>query len=204
MTPKFYCPLRLRAGLHRRRGLGLFELMISLAISATLLTAVGVAVNASSQAYQINQEQASLTQRSRLAMNRILQQIRNSQLHAPESAAAQTQFAGGAIVTDTGVEMIDSTGALVDYHFDAPNQQLVMIRNGVSYIMLHGVTAFSATLQPMQSPVSLKTGGAFDLLEQAQLTLSVKTVNHTANSTETTNTQTITLSSSVMPRKNVW
>jgi Tfp pilus assembly protein PilE len=189
---------------NRHHGLGLFELMICLVINATLLTAIGVAVNASSQSYQINQEQASLTQRARLAMNRILSQIRNTSQHSPETPSVATQFAGGAIVTDTGVQMIDLNGNLVDYHYDAVNQQLLRKSNGTSYIMLHGATAFSVTLQPMQSATSLKTGGSFDLLQRAVITLSVKTVGNTANATETTNTQTVTLSSSVMPRKNVW
>lgn len=192
----------------RRRGLGLFELMVSLAISATLLTAVGAALHTATQAYQINQEQSTLTQRARLTMNRMLAEIRNTQLHAPLTASVSTQFAGGLIVNDTGINMFTNADVPVTYKYDAANQQLLMITidNNVTatHVMLHGVTAFQITMQPMQSPTSLKTGGPFDLLERATITLTVQTVDHSANATETTNKQSITLSSSVMPRKNVW
>ncbi|MGD1278397.1 MAG: hypothetical protein ABR964_14385 [Tepidisphaeraceae bacterium] len=188
----------------RRRGLGLFELLVSLAISATLLTAVGAALHTATQAYQINQEQSTLTQRARLAMNRMLAEIRNTQLHAPLTASVVTQFAGGVIVNDIGINMFTNANVPVTYQYDAANQQLLMIDNNVTHVMLHGVTAFQITMQPMQSATSLKTGGPFDLLERATITLTVKTVDHSANATETTNRQSVTLSSSVMPRKNVW
>jgi len=188
----------------RRRGLGLFELLVSLAISATLLTAVGAALNTATQAYQINQEQSTLTQRARLAMNRILAEIRNTQLHAPLTTSVSTQFAGGAIVNDIGINMFTNADVPVTYKYDAANQQLLMIDNNVTHVMLHGVTAFQITMQPMQSATSLKTAGPFDLLERATITLTVQTVDHSANATETTNRQSVTLSSSVMPRKNVW
>ena len=188
----------------RRRGLGLFELLVSLAISATLLTAVGAALHTATQAYQINQEQSTLTQRARLAMNRMLAEIRNTQLHAPLTASVVTQFAGGVIVNDIGINMFTNANVPVTYQYDAANQQLLMIDNNVTHVMLHGVTAFQITMQPMQSATSLKTGGPFDLLERATITLTVQTVDHSANATETTNRQSVTLSSSVMPRKNVW
>jgi hypothetical protein len=186
------------------RGLGLFELLVSLAICATLLTAVGVAVNSSSIAYQINQEQSTLTQRARLAMNRILSEIRITQEHAPATASVATQFAAGQIVNDTGIQMFTTANVPVTYKYDAANQQLLMIDNNVTHTMLHGVTAFQITMQPMQSATSLKTGGPFDLLERATITLTVKTVDQTATATETTNNHSVTLSSSVMPRKNCW
>ncbi len=59
-----------------RRGFNLVELLMALTISATLLTATMVALDASFMAYQNTTEVASTHTISRLAMHRILTLIR--------------------------------------------------------------------------------------------------------------------------------
>ena len=60
------------------RGLGVVELLISLAISATVLAAVAYAVDMTFRAYSINHEMSDLMQRTRLAMYRITTTIRTT------------------------------------------------------------------------------------------------------------------------------
>src|SRR5215213_6317308 len=79
----------------RRRGMGLVELMIAMSISASLLSAVAVAVDACFRGYRINQEQAILMQRSRVAQNFICTSIRTTKEHAPLSASQKLAFDSG-------------------------------------------------------------------------------------------------------------
>ncbi len=66
-----------------RRGFNLIEMLMALAISAMLLTATMVALDASFMAYQSTTEQASTHTIARLAMNRILSLIRTGQEFGP-------------------------------------------------------------------------------------------------------------------------
>ena len=165
----FSAPRRL-GGLFRphRRGLGLAELLISLTISAMLLTAMAVAIDASFKSYQANEEQSTLTQRARLALYRMLMNIRTTSLHQPYSANQIAFFASGQTVTDTGLSMYDNNNNQITYMYDAPSQQLRMIEGGATHVMLNGVTSFQVTMQPMKSANAVKTGSlTFDLLERA-------------------------------------
>jgi Tfp pilus assembly protein PilW len=188
-----------------RHGLGLAELLISLAISAALLTAVAFAIDAAFQSYKVNQEESSLTERARLALYRMLSNIRTTQAHQPYTPAMVTSFSTGQIVTDCGIKMYDDTNTQTTYLFDSPSQQLRVIRAGVSHILLNGVKSFTVKMEPMKSAQSVKTGSqTYDLLMRATILLTLDTNSSTSKSSETTGNQTVTLSSSVMPRRNIW
>jgi len=188
----------------RRRGLGLVELMVALAIAAALLTATGVALSAATDAYQINQQQAILLQSTRTTMNRMLTTIRRCQLHAPDTTTARNQFATGTTVNDTGIDMYDNNNTLTIYRFDAANQCVNLVIGGKAHPMIEGVTAFQVTMQPMRSAQSVRTGGPWDLLQRASIVLTVKTNAKTSAATEGQGLQTLTMSASVMPRRNTW
>lgn len=188
----------------RRAGVGLAELLVALAICASLLTAVAVALDASINSYKINQEQSALTQRARLAAHRILTAIRQAEAHSPITTALVNNFTAGARVTDIGVAMIDSAGNDVTYRYDSVNRRLIQRAGGVDRVLVQGVSAFSVTLEPMRSPDSVRTGGGFDLLYRATILLTVCNDSNTTRASETTGSQTISISSSVMPRRNVW
>lgn len=187
-----------------RRGVGLVELLIALSISAALLTAVGAATHASFKAYAINAEQASLMQNARLATNRIVTYIRRYKEHQPLTAAKITNFSTGQIVTDTGISMLNDDGAQIDFSYDAVNKRVLVKEGGKTHVLLHGVTAFQVTLEPMKSSASIKAGGSFDLLRRASVLVSVKTSGNSADMNESTDSQTVTLSASIMPRRNAW
>ena len=189
----------------RRRALSLAEVLVSLVISATLLTAVAVAIDASFKSYQVNEEQSMLTQRARLALYRMLANIRTTQLHQPYSATGIASFASGQIVTDTGISMYDNTGTETTYMYDAPSQELRAIHGSTTYVLLEGVKAFQVKMEPMKSAESVKTGSqTYDLLMRTTMLITVATNSKTSAASETTGMQNVTLSSSVMPRRNVW
>lgn len=184
----------------RRKGFGLIELLVALAISAALLGATAMAVHASMMAYQINQEQATLMNRCRVTLYRLLGQIRCTTLQQPLNDV--NDFQSGLTVNDTGITMYSADGGtLYTYSWDADTQELTcQIGSGTPYVLIDGVTAFSIKMQPMKSPNS----STYDLLERATITMTVHTTSADAASVETTGQQSVTLSSSVMPRRNVW
>ena len=183
---------------------GLVELMITLAICAALLTAVAAAVNASFAAYKVNQENSTLTQRGRLTMNRILATIRVNKEHAPVTAALVTTFGTGTIVADSGIRMYDASGTLVKYSWNATTKDLSMTEGTDTRVLLNGVTNFVIKFEPMKSPTALKTGAGYDLLKRATVEITLKTDADTSKTSETTGKMSLTLSSSTMPRRNVW
>ncbi len=67
----------------RSAGLSLVELLVSLAITAMLLTATMVAIDASFQAYAAAAESASTQSATRMVVNRLLTLIRTSTAHGP-------------------------------------------------------------------------------------------------------------------------
>jgi len=198
------CNLQLKKRPPRRAGVGLVETLIALTIAAALLTATAAAIDASFKAYEVNQEQSLLMQRARLAMHRILTQIRVTAEHGPHDSTLNGNFTAGTVITDTGIEMFDADDVLYAFHHDPDTQQLLLQVDGTDHVLLEGVQTFEVKMEPMRSPTSIKTGGGYDLLKRATILLTVKTNDATSLGSETTGVQTVTLSSSVMPRRNVW
>jgi Tfp pilus assembly protein PilE len=197
-------PHPVRAVRRGRSGLVLIELMIALSISAALLVATAWAVDASIRAYQINQEQSALIQRARVALYHMTTSIRTTDAHVPDSASARSDFTSGLVVTDTGISMYDLNNQVLTYRYDAINQRLLAITGGQTYTMAEGVTAFSVKMEPMRSDESVRTGGAWDLLRRATITLSVRSNSKTTVGGDSTGQQVLTLSASTMPRQNAW
>ena len=71
----------------RRLGLSLAEVLISLAISATLLTAIAAAFSASSQVIEANDHVSRATQAARVTMNQIVTEIRRCKSVAVNSTS---------------------------------------------------------------------------------------------------------------------
>lgn len=193
-----------RAG-RSRRGLGVVELLISLAISATVLAAVAYAVDMTFRAYSINHEQSDLMQRSRIALYRITTTIRASGAHQPYNQAPLADFKTGLVVTDTGVSMTDANDKPVSFKFDpAQNRLLAIDALGTEYILLRGVEKFEIKLEPLRSRESKRVGGIYDRLMRATILMTVRTTGNSADVDETVGAQSVTLSTSVLPRRNIW
>jgi len=187
-----------------RRGAALLELLIAMSIGATLLLATAAAVNAAFVAYQTNQEQSSLLQRTRIAMERITTVIRTTKAHNPDSLSAATLFKSGQTVTDTGIDLFDVNDVETIFRYDPTNKQILAIIGGNTYVLLNSVELFQIKLEPMRSAESQRTGGPYDLLQRATILITVRTSNSTNASIETTGRQRLSLSASVMPRPNTW
>ena len=188
----------------RARGLGLIEMMLALAISAAVLTAVATAVDISFKSYAANQENSNLMQRARMAMHRITTDIRTTALHQPEKfTPAYNDFIKGKIVTTDTVylylDLNDITSDVIRYSYDPMNKMIMCINSaGDEFVVCRGVEAFSVKMEPMRSEKSIRTGGGYDLLMRATITLTVKSDANAAGA------DVVTLSTSVMPRRNVW
>jgi len=107
-----------------RRGLSLAEVMISLAISAMLLTAVAAAFTASSDAIEINDQFFRASQAARVSMTQILTEIRRANaVQAPLPTGPQTGLKSLSLWTH---DAKDRT-----YSYDVAAQKLKLITNDV-------------------------------------------------------------------------
>ncbi len=101
-----------------RRGLSLAEVMISLAISAMLLTAVAAAFTASSEAIEQNDTFFRASQAARVSMTQILTEIRRANaVQVPANNAA--------------LSMITYDNKDRTYSYDAAAQKLKLITNDI-------------------------------------------------------------------------
>lgn len=116
---------------HRtRRGLGLVEALIALAITASLLTAVGVAFTSAGNAIQMNDNFFRASQAARVSLEKILTQVRRG---AVDEAS-----------TSSNLHLITDGGQDISYVPDLANNRLLMKTNSSStdpdYVMARNVT----------------------------------------------------------------
>jgi type II secretory pathway component PulJ len=187
-----------------RLGLGLAEMLIALVISALLLTAAAVALDASFKAYTVNQEQSALMQQTRIALHRMTGMIRECRAHAPVNSGPLASFSVGSTVTDHGIAMFDDNNNEITYQYDSANKRLLCLTGTTQHTMLEGVEQFDVSLEPMRSEAAVKAAGAYDLLRRATITMAVQTTADTAVTGESTGRQVVTLSAAVAPRRNAW
>ncbi|GIW77005.1 MAG: hypothetical protein KatS3mg104_2068 [Phycisphaerae bacterium] len=184
----------------RQRGLGLVEMLVALSITAALLTAAAVAIDASLKAYSVNQTQADTLHRARIALHRISTLIRTGSDHQPVSSDTKDAFAQGQTVTDSGIELIDPQGNVLQFRFDSDHQRLLFVDNGQTYTLLKNVVRFQLRMTPSRSAISIKTGGGFDRLSRATLLLTLRPDIPVGHIDSNESEQSWTLSTSVTPR----
>lgn len=101
---------------HRNKGLSIVETLVALSISAMLLTATGVAMDASFYAYASAAESAGTQSSSRLVMQRLLALIRSSTLHDvydPDNPNAQLGAPANPPVQTVGIQMLTTNEELL-------------------------------------------------------------------------------------------
>ena len=188
-----------------RAGMAVIELLIALAIGSMVLVAVAYCVDSSFRAYSINQEQSDLMQRARLSMYRLTTSIRTTSAHQPVTTSALTDFKLGLTTTDTAITMLDYNDRPISFKFDPVQSRLVAVDNvGTEYTLLRGVEKFEVKFEPMMSQESKRVGGVYDRLLRATILITVKTAGNSVDVDEKVGAQKVTLSTSVMPRRNVW
>ena len=206
----------------KRRGLGMIELLIALAISAAVLTAVAVAADAGFQSYQANAAASDTAQRARMALDRGLALLRGTDddgdgfgtAHdpGPLTVSARADFIGGETVTDSGFIVyepyyaLDGTAAFrpISWRFDAATGELLQsVDGGPEWVVLRDVVDFRCSFQPMRSSANRRRGILeYDQLRRATMVLSVG-VSEGAGVTPDAAVETFTLSGSASPRRNV-
>jgi hypothetical protein len=111
----------------------------------------------------------------------------------------------GLVVTDRGIVMIDPNENEVGFAYDAANGILnARDKSGNDYVLLRGVERFEIKFEPMRSQQSTRTGGPYDRLLRATVLLTVRTSGNSVDVDETVGAQRVTLTSSAVPRRNVW
>lgn len=132
MTPMHASSRRFR----HRRAFNLVELLIALAISAALLTATLVALDASFKAYEATTEEASTHTVSRLAMHRVMTMIRSGQEFGPVPADPRD-----TTVFSDFIEFLLPDGQFLVIEWREASQALWVEVDGQEHMLLGGVLA---------------------------------------------------------------
>lgn len=140
-----------------RRGFNLLELLIALAISAALLTATMVALDASVTAYQSTTESASTQTIARLTMNRMMAMIRNGRNFGPypvdpEDSIVQSNFIEFELPNERVIilEWVEDDQALY-VEVTEPGTE-----SSNTYVLLEGVTTETDALGNSIPPFTLE------------------------------------------------
>jgi len=143
---RIHRPRRLRS----RRALSLPEVLISLAITALLLTAVAAAFTASASAIEVNDRFFRASQAARISLAQILALVRRCEsCNIPGYAAPATSCSGTSIniIYKDEITGTDHVDALFQFS-GSPSNQLQLVLNGVTTPLAHNVKAvtFSADM----------------------------------------------------------
>jgi len=131
-------PTRHRTARRRvRRGFNLVELLMALSISATLLTAVMVALDASFVAYQRTTEQASTQTIGRLTMHRLLTLIRSGEDFGPFPADPLDRVVESNFID---IRLVEG-GDVVTIEWRPDEEALYYLESGNEHLLLEGVLA---------------------------------------------------------------
>lgn len=131
-------------------GLSLVEMLISLAITALLLTATMVAIDASFRAYAAAAESASTQTSTRLVVHRLLSLMRTSTAHGPllpDYAADPPVDLDGYTLTSNYVELLDPDGNLIRLEYEAAENML--------YVTVTPFGAATTTREPLLGGVTV-------------------------------------------------
>ena len=198
-------PRRIRPYRTVRRGFNLVEMLIALAITAALLTATMVALDASFMAYQATTEEASTHTISRLIMNRMLTLIRTGREFGPFPVNPQD-----SLVQDDFIQFLTPNGEVLELRWVELEEALYVIRDpgGVDeewHLLLEGVVRQDDPNNPGDyiRPFTLeyKLGRR---LYRATIDLTVVPDDNMSVTLDGDNQRVIRLVASAMPRTEVY
>lgn len=184
----------------RSAGLSLVEMLISLTITAMLLTATMVAIDASFQAYASAAESASTQTSTRLVVHRLLTLMRTSTAHGPLLPDADATLSGNTL-TSNYIELIDPQGNHIRLDYDGDDDMI--------YITVTPFGGSVATQEPLLGGVSrcdfslvrrLDDDGVW-VLERGSIDFTVETDTDSTLAIEGSNAEPIRVIASTMPRK---
>lgn len=151
-----------------RRGLSIAEACISLAIAASLLTAIGSAFSSSANIIRHNDEIVRAVQGARLAVNRMTYELRTAQ---------------SAEIDDTSIELVTGLGEKRNYVYNPDTREL------------------SVTIPDPLVPLTTHTHIIARSISDVDF--ATNTVSVTVRLTATIGDNSVTLSGSATPRRNV-
>lgn len=116
---------------NRRRGLSLVELLVALSITASLLTATMVAIDASFKSYTIAAESAGTQTATRLTMHRLLTLIRTSTAHGPASTEddATVSFGADNLASHDTLIFLDPDGNIITLEYEPSEARLYVTQD---------------------------------------------------------------------------
>jgi prepilin-type N-terminal cleavage/methylation domain-containing protein len=130
-----------------RRGLGLVELLITLAITAMLLTAVAVATVASSNAVREADTFNRAAQTARVSLNLMLCDVRRGQ---PDPASC----------TSTQLRVLTAENIDKTYRYNATDKQILMFNNDIAgdpgRVVARDVTALTFAAESSGTPTATR------------------------------------------------
>lgn len=197
-------PRRIRPWRTARRGFNLVEMLIALVITATLLTATMVALDASFMAYQATTEEASTHTISRLIMNRMLTLIRTGREFGPFPVNPQD-----SLVQEDFIQFLTPNGEVLELRWVEVEEALYVIRDpgGLNewHLLLEGVVRQDDPNNPGDyiRPFTLeyKLGRR---LYRATIDLTVVPDDNMSVTLDGDNQRVIRLVASAMPRTEVY
>lgn len=192
----------------RRRGFNLIEMLIALAITAALMAATMVALDASFTAYQTTTEMASTHTIGRLALMRMLTLIRTGQQFAPFPINPQD-----TLVTSTDIQFVTPLGQLVwiewigladvDVTHPAGNALYLSTNGGDPQLILEGVMPAFDTLGNQVMPFTME----YEMgrrLYRATVDITIVPDDNMSVTIDGDNSEQIRLVASAMPRMEAY
>ena len=179
----------------RRRGFNLIEVLIALAITATLLTATLAALDASFRAYQATTEEVSTQSIGRIVMHRMLTLIRTGTDFGPfpEDPRVTT-------IQSDFIQFRTQNEEVVTISWDRNRKQLLYELEGQAAVeLLDGVVGTTDAQGVLQSPFTLSYENGRQLY-RATIDLTVEPNEVIQLDIEGDRARTIRLVGSAMPR----
>jgi len=176
-------------------------MLIALAISAMLLTATMVAIDASFHAYAVAAQSASSQTATRMVIHRLLALVRTSTAHGPLLPSPPDVTLTGEVITSNYIELIDSRGAYVRIEYRADAQQLWVVYDEhdgageVAQPLLGGVTQAAFHVRRRYDAEGVL------VLERGSIDLTVQPDQDNTMQLEVANLPPIRVVASTMPRK---
>lgn len=193
----------------RCRGLSLAEMLVSLAITALLLTATMVAIDASFKSYAFAAESASTQVSTRMVTHRVLSLIRTGTAQGPLTSADHTAFGtglpsptfSGNTVTSTYLVLTDRDGLRITLEYRADDEMLYVTTESagtpVTRPLLGGVSACSFLMERRRDA---STDFVW-VLERASVDMTVVPDVDASLGVEAGNSQPIRVVASTAPRR---
>ena len=178
-----------------RRGFNLVEMLIALAITAALLAATMVALDASFMAYQSTTEVASTHTVGRLAMHRILALIRTGTEFAPLPVNPHDP-----IRESDYLDIRTPDGTVVSLEWREDEEALYVAVDGESFLLMEGVIAqYDPDTEEQIPPFTLEYEMG-NKLYRATVDLAIVPDDNMSVELDGDNQEVIRLVASAMPR----